>query len=504
MTPEQEPQVAAALAGPLGMTQAAILQLIRSPASPQYQLLKQSVPAQTGNQISTLSLPGSNLGHLPGIGVKPTYSTEYPNGDLAASLIGFTDTDRAGNLVGESGIQEQYNSLLAGRAGAEAMQMTSSGQPIPLGTDTLKPTRPGHSLRLTILPAIQYSAEQACRKRVLLTRAAYCTAVVMQPHTGQILALAQYPTFNPAHPDSVAATSDSTVAKVFQPGSTAKTITVAAALERGGQTLKSPYTVPYQITVHGYPFHDAEAHPTERLTMAGILAESSNVGMVQVVRHVPPKVQYGYLRAFGLGQPTGLGLPGASNGILPPPSRWWGDSRYTLAFGQGVAVNAVQMASVYATIANGGVRVQPSIVAGTAPAGGTFTRPSAPPKRRVIQARTARRLIGVLQQVPTLNAQAGVPWGVIAGYPVAAKTGTAQEWDPAKRCLCNYGSSYIGIVPANNPKLVVAINVQDPKSAHFGNQVAGPVFYEVARTALQTLKIPPNYAKPPHVRLTAP
>jgi cell division protein FtsI (penicillin-binding protein 3) len=505
MTAEQEPQVAAALAAPLGMTQAAILHLIQNPGSPQYQLLKQSVPAQTGNRISALSLPGSNVGHLPGIGIKQTYSTEYPNGDLAASLIGFTDTDHAGNLVGESGLAEQYNSLLAGRAGSEAMQMTSSGQPIPLGTDTLKPTEPGRSLRLTILPAIQYSAEQACRQRVRLTRAAYCTAVVMQPRTGQIFALAQYPTFNPAHPASVAATTDSTVASVFQPGSTAKTITVAAALERGGQTLKSPYTVPYQITVHGYPFHDAELHPTEHLTMAGILAESSNVGMVQVVKHVPPKVQYGYLHAFGLGQPTGLGLPGSSNGILPAPSRWWGDSRYTLAFGQGVAVNAVQMASVYATIANGGVRVQPSIVVGTAPLGGTLTPAPAPPKRRVIQAKTARELIGVLQQVPKWDAEGGVPWGEIAGYPVAAKTGTAQEWDPARHCLCNYGSSYIGIVPANNPKLVVAINVQDPKSsAYFGDEVAGPIFYQVTRTALQTLKIPPNYVKPPYVRLTAP
>ena len=505
MTPEQEPQVAAALAGPLGMTQAAILRLIQNPGSPQYQLLKQSVPAQTGNQISALSLPGSNLGHLPGIGIKQTYSTEYPNGDLAASLIGFTDSRQAGNMVGESGIEEQYNSLLAGRAGAEAMQMTSSGQPIPLGTDTLKPTEPGRSLRLTILPAIQYSAEQACRQRVVLTRAAYCTAVVMQPHTGQIFALAQYPTFNPAHPASVAATADSTVANVFQPGSTGKTITVAAALERGGQTLKSPYTVPYQITVHGFPFHDAEAHPTERLTVAGILAESSNVGMVQVVKHVPPQVQYDYLRAFGLGQPTGLALPGSSNGILPAPSRWSGDTRYTLAFGQGVAANAVQMASVYATIANGGVRVQPSIVAGTTSAGGTFRPSAAPPKRRVIQAKTARELIGVLQQVPKWDAEGGVPWGEIAGYPIAAKTGTAQEWDPAKHCLCNYGSSYIGIAPANNPKLVVAINVQDPKSAaYFGDEVAGPVFYHVIRTALQTLKIPPNYAKPPHVRLTAP
>jgi cell division protein FtsI (penicillin-binding protein 3) len=282
-------------------------------------------------------------------------------------------------------------------------------------------------------------------------------------------------------------------------------ITVAAALERGGQTAMSPYTVPNQIVVHGYPFHDAEVHPTERLTIAGILANSSNVGMVQVVQHVPPAVQYSYLRAFGLGKPTGLNLPGESNGILPAPAQWSGDTRYTLAFGQGVAANAVQMASVYATIANGGVRVPPSIVAGTTGATGQFVPSGTLRGHRVIKAATARTLIRILQQVPMLNAQAGIPWGEIAGYPIAAKTGTAQEWDPARHCLCNYGSSYIGMAPANNPQVVVAINVQDPKtSAYFGNEVAGPVFYQVMRSTLQTLKIPPNYAKRPNVRLTAP
>ena len=505
MTAAQEPQIAAALAGPLGMTQAAILNLIGHPSSPQYQVLKPSVSAQTGNQISALSLPGSSLGHLPGIGLKQAYSTDYPDGELAAGLIGFTDTDQAGNLRGESGVEEEYNALLAGHAGTEEIQTAANGQPIPLGTDTQSATVPGRSVRLTILPQLQYTAEQACKQRILLTRAAYCTAVVMQPHTGQILAFAQYPTFNPAHPASVAATTDDPVGNVFQPGSTGKVITVAAALERGGQTLMSPYTVPYQITVHGFPFHDAESHPTERLTVAGILANSSNVGMVQVVQHVRPKVQYGYLRAFGLGQPTGLNLPGASDGILPKPSQWWGDTRYTLAFGQGVAANAVQMAGVYATIANHGVRVQPSVVAGTSSASGTFVPSASPQKHRVIKAKTARELIRVLQQVPVVDAQAGVYWGEIAGYPIAAKTGTAQEWNPARRCLCSYGSSYIGMAPANNPQVVVAINVQDPKSAaYFGDEVAGPVFYQVMRAALQTLKIPPNYMKRPDVRLTAP
>ncbi len=145
---------------------------------------------------------------------------------------------------------------------------------------------------------------------------------------------------------------------MFPPGSTAKVITAAAALEHG-QTPMSPYTVPEQIVVNGFPFHDADPHPTERLTLAGIVAHSSNVGMVQVAEHVSPQVQYRYYHAFGVGVPTGLPLPDPSNGLLPPPSKWWGDERYTLAFGQGVAATAVQMAGVYATIANGGVRVAP-------------------------------------------------------------------------------------------------------------------------------------------------
>jgi len=282
---------------------------------------------------------------------------------------------------------------------------------------------------------------------------------------------------------------------------------VAAALERGGQTPMSPYTVPDKILVDGlYPFRDAEFHPTERLTVAGILAHSSNVGMVQVVQHVPPRIQYRYYRKFGLGSPTGLGLPGESAGLLPKPSQWSGDTRYTLSFGQGVAVTAVQMASLYATIANGGVRVSPSVVAGETSGKGKYT-PAPPPQRtRVLRARTAQELLAILQQVPHVDDLGGEPWGEIAGYTVAAKTGTAQLPDPAKGgCLCMYGSSYIGIAPADDPQLVVAVHVQNPKRrGYFGDAVAGPVFNRVMKFALQTLQIPPDHSKPPKVRLTAP
>jgi cell division protein FtsI (penicillin-binding protein 3) len=506
MTAAQMPEVADALAAPLGVPEPTLLGLIQHPSSPEYVVLKKSVPAETGTKISELNLPGSTLGHLPGIGLTQSSSRVYPNGDLAASLIGFSDESSSGTITGEAGVEEQYNSLLAGRAGTEELQTDSNGEPIPGTESTLAATVPGRNVRLTILPGLQYTAEQACQQRVRLTHAAYCTAVVMQPHTGQILAFAQYPTFNPSSPASVAATTDDVLGNVFQPGSTGKVITVAAALERGGQTLMSPYRVPYSIVENGEPFHDAEAHPTERLTIAGILANSSNVGMVQVAQHVTKQEQYHYFRAFGLGQPTGLGLPGESTGILYTPSSQYytDDLKDTMAFGQGVAANALQMADVYQTIANGGVKVSPSIVAGTTSASGQFDPAPSPSHHRVIKASTAKELISTLEQVPVVDEEAGIPWGLIAGYQIAAKTGTAQEAN-AHGCLCDYGSSYIGMAPAGDPQVVVAVNVQDPKgSAYFGDEVAGPIFYQVMRSALQTLKIPPNYAKRADVRLTAP
>jgi cell division protein FtsI (penicillin-binding protein 3) len=232
--------------------------------------------------------------------------------------------------------------------------------------------------------------------------------------------------------------------------------------------------------------------------------------MSQVAGHISPQVQYDYLRNFGLDEPTGLNLPGETPGQLPPPSQWAADERYTLAFGQGIAVNAVQMASVYATIANNGVRVQPSLIAGTYNAAGQYTPAPAPKSTRVIQPTTSRELISILQQVPGVDEEANQPWGIINGYAVASKTGTSQESAascPASNPLCVYGSSYIGMAPGNGPQVVVAVNVQDPKTKtdYFGDMVAGPVFYNVMRFALQALQIQPQYGlQPPHVRLNAP
>ena len=283
------------------MTQPAILALLQHPTSKDYVVLKRNVSSTDAARIAALNEPG--------IAMTQAYTRAYPNGDLAANVVGFTNLDNAGDLLGEAGVEQSYNSVLAGRDGQSVVETGTLGQPIPVGQDKTRPAVPGGSVRLTIQADIQYEAEQACAAQVRKVQADSCTVVVMQPSTGQILALAQAPSFNPARPASLADTTDMPVTDVFDPGSTAKVITAAAALEQGGQTLMSPYTVPDQIIVDGFPFHDAEYHPTEQLTLAGIVAHSSNVGMVQVVQHVSPQVQYQYFKAFGIGEPSGLNLP---------------------------------------------------------------------------------------------------------------------------------------------------------------------------------------------------
>jgi cell division protein FtsI (penicillin-binding protein 3) len=489
--------IARKLAVPLQLSSGTILQLLRHPSSPQWVELKSSVSASAADAIGRLNLPG--------IALEPTYMRVYPGGDLAASLLGFVSTNPATQLMtGQAGLEQAYNALLAGRSGREMYEIDAASQPIPGTESVIKTAVPASSLRLTIQSDIQWQAERQCALEIRRSGARTCTVVVMQPATGKILALAQYPTFNPAAPASIAATADIAVAHLFAPGSTAKVITAAAAFADAGQTPTTSYYVPDRIFWHGAWYQDAEAHPAMRYTIAGIIAHSLNDGMIQVASHVTPRQQYAMFRAFGIGAPTGLRLPGEASGpVQLPPLPWTGgysNERYQISFGQAVGVNAVQMASVYATIADGGVRVAPSVVAGRTTPGGRYLPAPSPARRRVLTAAVAGELMRVLEQVPVTYAQAGETWGLIPGYTVAAKTGTAQNLPGS-----TFGSSFIGIAPASSTGLVVAVNVQDPRiGSRFGIDVAGPVFNAVMRFALATMKIPPDGGHVPYVPLTAP
>jgi cell division protein FtsI (penicillin-binding protein 3) len=491
-----KPAVAQKLAPLLGVSAAKLLNLLRHPSSRQWVLLANNV--SLAHEVTLTGLD------IAGIASAPVYVRSYPDGNATANLVGYTNTSPTDVIAGYSGLEYTDNKLLTGTNGSERVEIGADGQAIPLAGSEDTPAVNGESIKLTIIPSLQYAAQRACAAEVEKTKAQDCTAVVMRPGTGDILAMAQWPPANPNAPKNIA------VENVFEPGSTAKVITASAALEHGGQTPMSSYEIPYEIFRGGQWIRDAEYTPNEDYTIAGIIANSSNVGMSQVVEHVPEQMQYDYLRNFGLGATTGLHLPAESPGILPPVSQWAADERYTLSYGQGVDATAVQMASVYATIANNGVRVQPRLIAGTYNAAGQYTPAKASSSTKVIEPKTAKELISILQQVPGVDAAANQNWGELAGYAIAAKTGTSSEpsSNPKKPCpttnpLCVHGSSYIGMAPGNDPKVVVAINVQAADTPdYFGDEVAGPVFYNVMNFALQTLAIQPQPGLvAPHVRL---
>jgi cell division protein FtsI (penicillin-binding protein 3) len=501
--------VAQQLSGPLGQPAAKILSLLEHPTSTDYVQLATGVSVANDQKIEALKV------YSAGINDNASYAMAYPNGEATANVVGFANVNpQSGVIAGQAGVEQEYNKLLTGTTGSEQYEQGIDHQQIP-GSLEETAAKNGESLELTINSVLQYDAMKACEEEVDKSQARSCTAVIMQPKTGDILAMAQWPTWDQNTLTDVADATDMPDQDIFTPGSTAKVITASAAFEHGGKTPMSAYNIPYQIYRGGQWIRDAEYSANERYTIAGIIADSSNVGMSEVDASVPPQIQYDYLRNFGLDEPTGLGLPDETAGLLQPPSQWAADERYTLAFGQGIAVNAIQMASVYATIANNGVRVTPRLVEGTYNAAGQYTAAAPSKSRVVIQKKTAKELISILQQVPGVDETAEQPWGIIPGYAVASKTGTANESpnEPGETCpagnpICIYGASYIGMAPGNGPQVVVAVNVQDPNKSnqdYFGDVVAGPVFYNVMEDAIAELGIQPQPGLvPPDVRLNAP
>jgi cell division protein FtsI (penicillin-binding protein 3) len=429
--------------------------------------------------------------HLPGIGFLGDTRRYYPAGSLAPQVLGFVGVDG----TGLAGLEKQYQRLLAGRAGHEVVQEDPSGTLIPQAGTVSTPPVPGDDLVLTIDRDIQYRAQQSLADAVRRNHASGGTVIVMDPRTGDILAMATYPWFDPnrfaeADPDFLRSRA---VTDVYEPGSVNKVITAAAAVQEGTVGLQHRFVVPDQLKIYDATIHDAETHPTEQMTLADIISLSSNIGAIKVADTLGQQRFYRYLTRFGFGHTTGLGFPGESGGILPPVETWSGVSLATMAYGQGIAVTPLQMASVYATIANGGTWVQPRLVRGTVDAGGTFQAAPASKTRRVVSATTARLVTRMLAYA--VETGTGVQ-AQIHGYWVAGKTGTARV---PRQDRAGYThktiASFIGFAPASRPSLVVAAMLDDP-STIYGGVAAAPLFQDVARFALARLRIPPA-AKPP-------
>ena len=426
------------------------------------------------------------------------YTRSYPTGTLAASLVGLTNAANQG----AAGVESSMNTALTGTNG-EYDYVNGDGAIIPGSQQFITAAKPGTDLRLTIERDIQWVAQDAITAAVKSAKALSGTVIVMDPKTGAILAQASAPSFDPSNRAKItlAQMRNPAVQDVYEPGSTGKVITVAAALEEGTTTPTNVYTIPNTFKSGGRVFHDDKNHKTEHLTTAGVLAVSSNIGAIQIGSAIPSNTFFSYLQKFGIGQSTGSNLPGESAGILHPVSDWSASSAPTIAFGQGYSVTAMQATDVFATIANNGVRVTPNVIAGTTSADGTYM-PSKPSTQiQVVSADTAQKIRQMLEGVVSNVGTA--PAAEIPGYKVAGKTGTAMRVDARCGCYRGYTASFIGMAPAEAPKYVVSVVIQNPQGMHFGGEIAAPVFKKVMSFVLQTKQVQPIPSTLPAYPLTA-
>jgi cell division protein FtsI (penicillin-binding protein 3) len=456
-----------------------------------------SVTPELWHKVRDLNLPDT-IG-MPGIFGEATSKRVYPGGDTGANVVGFVSADGKGL----GGLEYDLDKTLAGRDGKATYEMSAGGRRIPSGVDSEHEAVPGKDVALTIDRDIQWVAQKAIAKAVKTTGSLSGTVIVMDPHTGDLLAMATAPTFDSNHPGAAPAADrgNRPITEAYEPGSTGKVITASALLDQGLITPRTRITVPNRLCRAGKCFKDFEDHGTEKLTYAGTIAKSSNIGTIKAAERMGNLKRLApYLRKFGVGKPTGLGLPGEAPGYLLPTSQWSATSGYTMAFGQGYSVNTVQMASVFATIANNGVRVAPRLVAGTTGANGQIVPTPASSATRVVSASTAQTVRSMLEAVILPGGTA--PLAAVPGYRVGGKTGTAQRYDEACSCYRGYTMSFIGMAPVDKPGLVVAVTLQKPRSAIGGGVNAGPVFKDVMSFALEALRIPPTGTKPGRIKLT--
>jgi cell division protein FtsI (penicillin-binding protein 3) len=432
-----------------------------------------------------------------GIDAEATSKRSYPTSTTAASLVGFVGADgRPGG-----GLELLLDKQLQGRPGVTRYEQSRDGRVIPTDSQHSTPAVNGRDVRLTLNGDLQWFAQNAISAKVKETQALSGTVTVTEARTGKLLAVASYPTFDPNNLAQASGNLDNRAFdEVYEPGSTGKVITAAAALQEGVATPDTPVTVPNTLKRAGTVFHDSHDHPTEHLTFAEVLAQSSNLGTMLVGERLEPAEMYGYLRKFGLGEKSGIGFPGETPGLVAKPSDWSGSQRFTMMFGQGLSLNAIQAAGVFQTIANDGVRKPPTLVAGSENADGTYTAAPAPKGVRVISPEVARQVREMLEGV--VGKEGTAPEAKIPGYRVAGKTGTADRYDDKTGGYSGKTASFIGFAPADKPELVVGVTLQRPVKSYFGGVVAGPVFHDVMTYALQALKIPPTAATtPPTIKL---
>jgi cell division protein FtsI (penicillin-binding protein 3) len=457
-----------------------------------YALLATALSPMTAQKVMDL--------RLPGIYTQATTQRQYPGRTTAANVIGTVHSDGQG----AAGIEAELDSLLAGRDGTMTYSVDNVGNVNPASRTTTKPAKNGAAVKLTIDQSLQYVAQQYLDTAVPESGARGAQMAVLDVHTGQVLALASSGTFDASDPETIDPNKpiDPPVMSAFEPGSVQKAITFAAALQEKQVTPQTPIRVPDSIRMGGVTVSDAWPHATQNFTATGVLAESSNVGTLKIAQKLGPDTWYRYEKLFGVGTKTGIELPGESSGYVPPLKDWSASTFANLPFGQGESMTVLQLASIYQTIANNGVRIPPRIVQSVTKSDGSVAVTKQPSGIRVIAPSTSKTLRTMLESV-TLPGGTGVR-AAVPGYRVAGKTGTAQQPDPAhggRYSEWMNWDTFAGMMPADDPQFVVAIMVDNPAHGLEGGDVAAPLFNQIAAYEVQHAHVPPTGSLPRHVPL---
>ena len=417
-----------------------------------------------------------------GVNAYPEEKRAYPQRTVASQVIGFAGTDNKGL----GGLEVRYDKQLAGKAGKQTIVRDPFGRAIDVISAT--PERKGADVFTTIDHTIQANAESVLRQTVRSTGAKSATAVVLDPRTGGVLAMAQAPGYDANNASSVSQVlqRNRAITDTYEPGSTFKLVTIAGALSTGIVSPDTRFTLPYSIHVADRIVHDAEERGTETLTVSEILSHSSNVGAVTIAERLGAPALMDWIQRFGYVKTTGIDFPGESPGQVLPLDKWYGSTIGNVPIGQGIAVTPIQMAAAYAAIANGGVWVEPHLVdriGGRAIRGFKHRRIVSPAVDKVLKT----MLTGVVDEHGATGNAAAIP-----GYTVAGKTGTAQKPGPNGYTTGKYVASFVGMVPVSKPRFVVLVMVDEPRTAIFGGVVAAPAFAQIAKFDLQYLGVPPD------------
>jgi cell division protein FtsI (penicillin-binding protein 3) len=424
------------------------------------------------------ALKGRNI---VGLGFYPEEKRVYPQRRVGASVVGYAGLDNKGL----AGVELSLDRVLTGRRGEKTIVKDPFGRTLEVVGS--RPGSDGRDVYLTVDHTIQGQVERILHETVQRWAAKSASAVVMDPRTGGILALAVEPGYDANRFSKVSddRKRDRAVTDTYEPGSTFKIVTISGALETGRVTPKTKYRLPYEIKVADRKIHDAEERGTETMNVQHILSHSSNVGVVTIAEALGKENIARWIRRFGFGRRTGIEYPGETKGIVLPPARWSGSTIGNVPIGQGVAVSALQMVAAYGAIANEGVWVQPHLVERVEGRGRV-----APKRRRVVSVKTARALRYMLREVVEegTGTTAQVP-----GYRIAGKTGTAAKPDETGGYSnYRYVASFVGFVPVKNPRLVILVTVDEPREAIWGGVVAAPAFAQIAKFALQYLEVAPG------------